>query len=185
MSLGSEIMKDFIHLVFGVLVFIVMLRFILQLVRADFYNPVSQGIVKATAPVLNPLRRIIPGLWGIDLASVLLMFVLKILEWGAVLLIVGKTAGIGIIAIIAIAQLLQLAIYIFLGAIFISIIVSWINPHAAHQNPVAMLTFSISEPLMRPARRLIPPMGGIDFSPILVIFLLFTLLRIVSRLTGV
>ncbi len=185
MGLGSEILADFIRLLFGVYIFIVMLRFILQMVRADFYNPVSQGIVKATAPVLNPLRRIIPGLWGIDLASVFLMLVLKAIEWGLILLISGSMANLGILLVISMAQLVQLAVYIFIGAIFISIIISWINPHAAFQNPLAMLAGSISEPLMRPARRLIPPMGGIDFSPILVIFLLFTILKILSRITGV
>lgn len=185
MGLGSEILAEFIHLVFGLYIFVVMLRFILQFVRADFFNPISQGIVKLTAPVLNPLRRVIPGLWGIDLASVLLMLALKTLELVILLMITGSKAGIGILAVIALAQLLQLSIYIFVGAIFIRIIASWLSPHAAYQNPVVMLASSISEPLMRPARRLIPAMGGIDFSPILVIFLLFTILKILSRLTGV
>ncbi|MDH5632263.1 MAG: YggT family protein [Gammaproteobacteria bacterium] len=185
MSLGTEILAEFIQLVFGIYIFVVMLRLILQIVRADFYNPISQGIVKMTAPVLNPMRRLIPGLWGIDMASVALMLILKSVELGILFLITNTRAGIAILAIIAVAQLIQLAIYILIGSIFISIVISWINPHAAYQNPVARLSASISDPLMRPARRLIPPMGGIDFSPILVIFLLFTALKILSKVVGV
>jgi len=184
-GLGLEILADFIYLIFGIYIFVVMLRFILQLVRADFYNPISQGIIKLTAPVLNPLRRIIPGLWGIDLSSVLLMLALKAIERVLLIVITGKTAGLGILVIIAIAQLIQLAVYILIGSIMIRIIVSWINPHAAYQNPVVMLVSAISDPIMRPFRRLIPPMGGIDFSPMLVIFLLFTILKILSRVVGI
>ncbi|MBE9515548.1 MAG: YggT family protein [Proteobacteria bacterium] len=185
MSLGLEIFAEFIQLVFGLYIFVVMLRFILQLVRADFYNPISQGLMKLTAPILNPLRRIIPGLWGIDLASVLLMLTLKAVELGLLLFITKSSAGVSVLMIIAVAQLIQLAVYILIGSILIRIIVSWINPHAAYQNPVVMLVSSISEPIMRPVRRLLPPMGGIDFSPMLVIFLLFTVLKILSRIVGI
>ena len=79
-GLGTDLLLDLIRLVFGIFVFMVMLRMILQMTRADFYNPISQAIVKITNPPLKPLRRIIPGLWGLDLASIILMVALKIVE---------------------------------------------------------------------------------------------------------
>ena len=186
-GLGGEILRDLISLVFGLYIFTVMLRFLLQLARASFFNPLSQAIVRLTNPPLKPLRRIIPGLWGIDLASVVLMLVLKALELGLIALLVGLGDRVTLptIIVIAIAQLIQLAIYIFVGAITIRIVLSWINPAALHPgNPAGSLLHSLSEPLMGPARRLLPPLSGFDFSPILVIFVLLTILKIVNRLLG-
>ncbi len=180
-GLGTELLLDLIRLVFGIFIFMVMLRMILQMARADFYNPISQAIVKITNPPLIPLRKIIPGLWGIDLASVVLMVVLKIAEFSLIIFLVGKEASLAGLFIIAALDLVRLAIYIFLGAIFISIIMSWISPQSAHQNPAAGLARNISEPILRPARRILPSIAGFDFSPILVIFLLMTLLKIINR----
>ncbi len=180
-GLGTDLLLDLIRLVFGIFVFMVMLRMILQMARADFYNPISQAIVKITSPPLNPLRRIIPGLWGIDLASIVLMVVLKIVEFSLIIFLVGKEAPLLGLFIIASLDLVRLAIYIFLGAIFFSILMSWISPQTMHQNPAAGLAISVSEPILRPMRRLLPPIAGFDFSPILAIFLLMALLKIVDR----
>ena len=181
-GLGTELLLDLIRLVFEVFIFLVMLRLILQMTRSDFYNPLSQAIVKITNPPLLPLRRVIPGLWGIDLASVVLMLVLKVIEYLLIIFLVGKQAPLAGLFILAAAELARLAIYIFLGAIFIGIIVSWINPHAAYQNPAAALAQSVSNPLLRPARRLLPAMAGFDFSPVIVIFILMALLKIIDRI---
>jgi YggT family protein len=181
-GLGTELLLDMIRLVFEIYIFLVMLRLILQMTRSDFYNPLSQAIVKITNPPLLPLRRVIPGLWGIDLASVVLMLSLKVIEYLLIVFLVGKQAPLAGLFILAAAELARLAIYIFLGAIFIGIIVSWINPHAAYQNPAAALAQSVSNPLLRPARRLLPPISGFDFSPILVIFLLMAVLKIIDRI---
>ncbi len=180
-GLGTELLLDLIRLVFGIYIFMVMLRMILQISRADFYNPISQALVKLTNPPLIPLRRIIPGLWGIDMAAVILMVALKLIEFSLIVFLVGSKASLLGLFIIATIDLARLAIYIFLGAIFISIIISWISPQAFYQNPAAGLAKSVSEPIMRPARRILPSISGIDFSPILVIFLLMTLLKIINR----
>ncbi|KPK11304.1 MAG: hypothetical protein AMJ68_06315 [Acidithiobacillales bacterium SG8_45] len=181
-GLGTELLLDLIRLVFDIFIFLVMLRLILQITRSDFYNPLSQAIVKITNPPLLPLRRIIPGLWGIDLASIVLMVALKVIEYSLIVFLAGKQAPLAGLFILAAAELARLAIYISLGAIFIGIIVSWINPQAAYQNPAAALARSISEPLLRPARRLLPPISGFDFSPIVVIFLLMAALKIINRI---
>lgn len=155
-----------VEVIFGLYALVVMLRFLLQLVRADFYNPLSQFIVKATTPVLNPLRRIIPGVGGKDIASLVLAWLVLAVQMLLVLLISGK--GFAPIAafLLAIPELLELAINIFLYSILIMVIISWINPTG--HNPAVTILYSLTEPLMRPARRLIQPIGGIDLSPMVV-----------------
>jgi YggT family protein len=155
-----------IQTVFGLYILIVMLRFLLQLVRADFYNPVSQFLVKATSPVLVPLRRVIPGFFGVDFASVLLLLVLQAAE----IIVVGAIKGYAFqpvgLAIVALAELCSLALNVFFFSILIQVILSWINPGT--YNPVTSLLYSLNEPLLRPARRLLPPMSGFDLSPLVV-----------------
>ncbi len=157
-----------IQFIFGFYILTVLLRFLLQLVRADFYNPISQFLVVITNPPLRPLRRLIPGLWGVDLASILLLLMLTTLQWLLIYLLTTHTypAPLGLV-VYSLADLLKLTLYVYYGALFIRIIVSWINPHN-QQNPALNLVVRLTEPLMRPARRLLPAMGGIDFSPILV-----------------
>ncbi len=155
---------------FGLYVLAVMLRFLLQWVRADFYNPVSQFLVKITNPPLKPLRRFIPGYGGIDLASVVLLLFLKMLEWFLLLWLKGVPGSPGGIFFLAIADLLSLAINVFLVAILIQVILSWVSPGV--HNPVTSLLWRLNEPLLGPARRLLPPISGLDLSPIVVLILL-------------
>ena len=159
-----------IETLFGLYILIVMLRFLLQWVRADFYNPVSQFIVKATQPVLIPLRRFIPGFGGADLAAVVLMFALKFVELWLITGLLGIAPNVSGLAILCIAELLGLLINVFIFAILIQVIVSWVNP--GMYNPVMGLLHSLNEPLLAPARRLIPPISGLDLSPIAVIICL-------------
>lgn len=155
-----------INTVFGLYILIVMLRFLLQLVRGDFYNPVSQFLVKATSPVLVPLRRVIPGLFGIDFAAVFLLLVLQIMQ----LVLLGLVKGYAFqplgLVVMSIAELASLTLNIFFFSILIQVILSWVNPGA--YNPVTALVYGLNEPLLRPARRLIPPVSGFDFSPLVV-----------------
>ncbi len=156
-----------IHTLFGLYVLAVMLRLLLQWVKADFYNPVSQFVVKVTAPALRPLRRIIPGYAGIDLAAVFLMVMLKLIEWWLVLYLGGLNPGLGGVLLLAIADLLGLLLNVFLIAILIQVILSWVSPGA--YNPVVGLLYRLNEPLLAPARRLLPPISGMDLSPLLVL----------------
>lgn len=156
--------------VFGLYILLVLLRFLFQLVRADFYNPISQAVVKATNPPLRPLRRVIKGVGGIDMASVLLMVVLKMIELSLVGAIQGVEMSVIGLLVLTLAALLQLTLHVFLFAVLIQVILSWVAPHA--YNPVSSLLLSLTEPLLRPARRLIPTVGGLDFSPILVLIAL-------------
>lgn len=162
-----------IQVLFDAYILVVMLRFLLQWFRADFYNPLSQFIVKVTTPVLHPLRRIIPGIKGIDFASILLMWALKSVELTLMLLVVsGELNPLGPL-LWAIPALIGLLINVFIFAILIQVILSWVNPGS--YNPAAALLYSLTEPLLRPARRLIPPIGGLDLSPMLVMIGLYLL----------
>jgi YggT family protein len=165
-----------ISTLFDLYVLLVMLRFILQMLRADFYNPVSQFVVKATAPLLKPLRKIIPGIGGQDMAALLLCvlillvkyFIFRAMGAGAidiatVLAPVGSASIAGLV-IIALAETLATFINVFLFAVIIQVILSWVNP--GNYNPVIGLVNSISRPVLNPIQKFIPPMGGIDLSPL-------------------
>jgi YggT family protein len=152
------------------------LRFLLQVVRADFYNPISQFLVKVTNPLVVPLRRLIPGVAGLDLSSLVLALLLQTL--GIVLILFLKTGSLflhPIILVWAVLALLGLVVNIYFFALLAMIILSWVAPGS--NNPALYLLHQLTEPVMAPFRKLLPPMGGLDFSPILV-FILINVLKI-------
>ncbi|MBI3576111.1 MAG: YggT family protein [Gammaproteobacteria bacterium] len=168
---------------FGFYLLAVLLRFLFQLLRADFYNPVAQFLVALTNPPLLPLRRAIPGLFGIDLASVVLLAVLKLTELYLIGWIRDFTPAFAGVALVGSAQLLRLTIYVYIVAILARVILSWVNPYGSHSNPAMGLLWSLTEPLLRRARRLIPAIGGLDLSPIGVFIALeLTLILVVQPL---
>lgn len=171
-----------ISTVFGLYIIIVLLRFLLQVVRADFYNPLSQFIVKATTPVLNPIRRLIPGLFGIDVASVILAYSLQYVE--NILLFAIKGISVNPVALLwySIGSLITLVLYIYFFAILVQVIISWVSPGT--YNPATALIHHITEPVMRPARKLLPPFSGFDLSPILVFIALNLLMMLVPVIFG-
>jgi len=157
-----------IDVIFGLFIGAVMLPMFLQWARADFYNPLSQAIVKVTNPVLRPLRRYIPAIGRIDTASVVLILSLQILNlWLSLTLAGGMGASIAGLAVLALAELLSKALYIFMFAIFIQVIASWVSPGA--YNPALSLVDSITEPLLKPLRSVLPSLGGLDLSPMIAL----------------
>lgn len=162
-----------ITMIFDIYITIVVARFVLQLVRADFYNPISQFIVKATSPVLNPLRRVIPGFGGVDVASIVLFMLLVTLKLALLELLVGN--GLAAIAtpwfaVLFVMSMASTIINFFMFCIFIMVILSWVAQGS--YNPMAEIMRQITEPIMAPARKVIPPMGGLDLSPMIVLMLL-------------
>ncbi|MCF6209181.1 MAG: YggT family protein [Gammaproteobacteria bacterium] len=156
-----------IQTLFGLYAGAVMLRFLLAIVRADFYNPVSQFLVKVTNPPLLPLRRIIPGIMGIDMASIVLLIALQATQ----LLLIAAVQGFGIqplgLLVLTLAGLLSLLFTIYFFTILIQVILSWVSP--GNYNPAVALIHSLNEPLLGRARRILPPISGFDLSPILVL----------------
>ena len=168
----SGVFVDLIVFAFRLFIGAVMLRFLLQLARANFrYNPLARALVNITNPVLIPLRRLIPGYRGIDWATVLLMLLLAMLEIGVVLGLGGRAPSAPGLLVLATAELLTVAVKLFFFAILLVVIVSWVAPDRYH--PATELLAIVTEPLMRPARQLLPPVGGLDLSPILVLVLLY------------
>lgn len=160
-----------IDVIFGLYILAIMLRFMLQLFRANFYNnPVAQALIKITNPPLKPLRRIIPGFGGIDFAAIVLMIAIQMLAQALIMLVKGVSIGIVPLVFFTIAELVSLFLNVFLFGILIQVIVSWINPGA--YNPMLALVSAITEPVLAPARRVIPSIGGIDLSPLVVLLVL-------------
>lgn len=147
----------------------VILRFFLQVVRADFYNPLSQGIVKATNPLLKPLRRAIPGVFGIDIASIALALIIQFVLGEINFFVVTQQFFNPLyVLLFGLLGTLKLATYVLFGVGIILVVSSFVAPHSSH--PIILLSRQLIEPLMRPIHRIIPPMGGLDFS-ILFIFM--------------
>lgn len=150
---------------------VVLLRFVLQLVRANFYNPLCQFIVKATQPLLKPLRRIIPSLFGLDMSSLVLAILVQLALMALTLLLTyGTTGNFVQLLIWAIIGVTALFLKIFFFALIISVILSWVAPGS--HNPGAELVNQICEPALAPFRRLLPNLGGLDISPILAFMVL-------------
>jgi len=166
-----------ISTIIGLYVIIVLLRFLLQVVRADFYNPLSQFVVKVTNPLLVPMRRFIPGLLGYDLSSLVLAYVLEVIELSLIGLINNMNFMIIGVFWVAIGQVISLILYIYLIAIIIQAILSWVSPGVNH--PMSSLIYQLVEPIIRPVRRYIPPFSGIDLSPLVVIIVLNLLIMLI------
>lgn len=161
---------------FGFYTILVLLRFLLQLVRADFYNPISQFAIKLTSPILNPMRRVIPGWAGVDVSSLILILALQVVQLVAIILMLGyPIPNVGLIVAWSAVGILGLLLNFFFWAIIIQVVLSWVAPQS--NNPIIGLLYQITEPIMAPARKLLPPMGGMDFSPIIT-FMLIQLAKI-------
>jgi YggT family protein len=168
-SFLTEATSLIVQVVLGLYILSVLLRFLFQLARADFYNPVSQFLVALTNPLLLPLRRVIPGFFGIDFASVVLLLALQLLEVYVLSRLNGIAPVMLPLVLAAVVSLVRLTLNVYFYAILLRVILSWFMPYGMRQNPAGDLLVSLTEPLMRPARRLIPAAGGIDLSPIVVL----------------
>lgn len=178
----TEIGNLLIQTLFYLYILAVLLRLLLQQARADFYNPICQALVKATSAPLKPLRRIIPGVMGVDMASVVLALLLQMAATSLLLLI----NGLGMInplflVLWGLLGCLGMILNIYFFAILVSIVLSWIAPGS--YNPAVLLLHQLTEPVMAPFRKMLPDMGGLDLSPILV-FLTINILQILLRNLG-
>ncbi|HRF44244.1 MAG TPA: YggT family protein [Candidatus Competibacteraceae bacterium] len=159
-----------IQTLFGFYILAVMLRFLLQCVRADFYNPLVQFLVRITNPPLLPLRRIVPGYRGLDLAAVVLAFLLQFIEVVLLNALSIQPMGVGGLLLVTVLELVKLLINIYLWGVIIQAVLSWFNPDPYH--PAARVLTQLTAPVLRPAQRLLPPISGVDLSPMLVVIAL-------------
>ena len=164
------------------LTFLLLARLLMQLFRVSFANPIGEFVVALTNWLVRPLRRVIPGVFGIDMASLLPAWLVQVL-----LLIVlfwlrspgGAPSG-GVMATLlffALIETLKVGIYVLIVALIAGALVSWINPYSPMAGPVLQL----SRPLLRPVQRVVPPVGNIDLSPLIVIVLLQVVLIVLGE----
>ena len=161
----------------GLYLLAVMLRFLLQVARADFYNPFTQAIVKVTDPAVRFFRRIVPGYRGLVFASLVLALLVQCVCTALLISFSGfGIPGAGLVVSWSVIGLLSLVLNIYFWGMMISIIASFIAPYSGH--PALVLIRQLTEPLMEPFRRFLPSMGGLDLSPIFV-FLAIQIIRTV------
>jgi YggT family protein len=147
-----------------------LLRFVLQWVRADFYNPFAQFVLKVTNPFVVPARRFLPSVRGIDLPTLVVLVGLEALATWLLLTLASLTVPPGRFVVFVILRLVSLTLWFYLVAIFIYVILSWVGQ--GRYSPAGAMLADLVEPVLRPARRLLPPIAGLDLSPILVLILI-------------
>ena len=175
---GSAVAQIF-NTIAGLYLLFVVARFLLQLAKADFYNPISQAVFKATDPAVRLFRSFIPGYKGVDFSSLVLAFIVQFLAISiTIFLYSGTIPSVGFIVTWSFIGVLNFIILFYYYALIASIVMSFITMFSGNMNPhpILLLVWQITEPIMAPFRRVIPPMGGLDFSPILI-FLIIGLIR--------
>lgn len=172
--MGATYMTDpiifLIDTLFSLYILAVLLRFLLQWCGADFYNPISQFLVKVTHPPLRILRRFVPSIGKIDTSSLVLILALQMLDVFSIYLLRSNTINIGALTILSITELISILINVFVFAVFARAILSWINPGTF--NAAESILVTLTEPLLDLIRKFIPDLGGIDLSPLAALLLL-------------
>jgi len=162
--------------ILGIYILLVLIRFLLQLVRADFYNPISQFIVRATNPPLVRLRRFIPGFWGVDLAALLLLIAIEALRISLTAVLLGHSPRLIGVIVLSLGELAKLTVYTVIFSIFIRALLSWFSNGLQH--PITRLLSSFTDPMLRPVQRILPATGGIDLSPLVVFVVMMLVLKL-------
>ena len=157
----------------GLYFILVMVRFLMQVSRVDYYNPICQGIVKITDPSIKPLKKLIPTIRGVDFATLLIAMLVQLIAITLIMLIKGGWIFHPVYIAWTLVGMFSMIFDIYFFALIIMVIASWVAPYGSH--PVLTLVQQLTEPVCGPARRLLPPMGGLDFSIILV-FVAITLI---------
>jgi len=164
----GQILHFLLDAIFGFFVFVLLARFYLQLMRAPFHNPLGQFVNALTNWLVLPARRFIPGLFGRDLSSFVLAWLIEALLLLLLYLLrgggfhSGPGPAVGIFFSLSLLELARFSLYLLIGVILIQAVISWINPYA----PLAPLFNALTAPFLRPFRRLIPPIGNVDLSPL-------------------
>ena len=175
---GNAVAQIF-NTIAGLYLLFVVARFLLQVAKADFYNPISQAVFKATDPMVRLFRSFIPGYRGIDFSSLFLAFVIQFVAISVtIFLYSGAIPSLSFIVTWSFVGVLNFIILFYYYALIASIVMSFVMMFSGNMNPhpILLLVWQITEPIMSPVRRIIPPMGGLDFSPIFI-FLIIGLIR--------
>jgi YggT family protein len=184
-TLLGQIAHLLIQTVFGVFVYALLLRFYMQWLRAPFRNPVGQFVSALTDWIVRPLRRVVPGLLGLDLATILIAWfaealMLVLIYWLRGFSFAGAPGiAAGMLFTLAALELVRASLYLLIGVIVIQVIISWVNPHA----PLAPVFYALTRPFYAVFRRFVPAIGNVDLSPLLVLLVAQILLILLDNLS--
>jgi YggT family protein len=156
----------------------VLLRLLLQWVKADFYNPLSQFLIKVTNPVLVPARRLVPSIGKLDTASVVIMLLLELIQLVLISLLSKTDYGFQFLLLFALQKLLITLLLTYFVLIIARILISWLAAQSRH--PLIPLIYQLTEPVLRPFSKLVPPLGGVDLSPLFALIALRFLLLLLG-----
>jgi YggT family protein len=159
-------------------VFMLLARFHFQWLRVSFRNPVGEFVLATTNWIVMPARRLVPGLAGLDLASLVLAWIVQALGLWLQAAIVGAEPGFGMIAAVALVDLLRYSLYVLVFAVIAQAVLSWVNPYS----PLAPAFDTITRPFLRPLRRYVPPVGNVDLTPLILLVILYVVLIVVNHL---
>jgi YggT family protein len=183
----SQIGHLLIQTAFGFFVYALLLRFYMQWLRAPFRNPVGQFVSALTDWVVRPARRVVPGLFGLDLASILIAWIVEalmlvLLYWLRGVSFAGAAPGIaaGMLFTLAAMELVRASLYLLIGVVIVQVIISWINPHA----PLAPVFDALTRPFCAIFKRFVPPIGNVDLSPLFVLLVAQILLILFESVVG-
>lgn len=179
----AHVLLLILNTVFGLLSGILLLRFLMQWLRLPFRNPIGVFVLAASDWLVKPARRLIPGLFGLDLASLLPAWLLQCLLLMTMVslsgLVVWEGSLLGLVLLAGIVETLRLGVYLVIGAVLGVVVLSWVNPYA----PVAPLLHGMADPFLRPFQRIIPLIGNVDLSPLVLLLVLQILLSVMDNLS--
>jgi YggT family protein len=175
---GTNAFSYLVSTLFDLYILAVLLRLLLQWVRADFYNPICQFLVRVTSPVLVPLRRLVPSIGRLDTASVLLLLALQFVGLWLISLIQGAVTPLHFLLLMSVVKLLSTLLWTYFVLIIVMVVLSWFG--ARVQNPAIPLLYQLTEPVLRPFRRIVPPISGIDLSPLFALIAIRFLLLLLG-----
>ena len=168
--------------VFSFMSGVLLARFLMQWLRLPFRNPVGNFVVAASDWMVRPARRIIPGLFGLDLSSLVLAWLLQTVLLVLTVLLHGAGFGDGallaVLALVGVLDTLRSAVYLVIGAVIVSAVLSWVNPYS----PIGPLVNGLARPFLRPFQRIIPPVGNVDLSPLALLLVLQVALFLLNSL---
>jgi YggT family protein len=168
----AQIATFLIDTVVSFFVFLLLARFHFQWLRVPFRNPMGEFLLATTNWIVLPARRFVPGLAGLDLATLLLAWVLQAAGvWAQAAILGAEPSGLAVVAVAGV-DLVRYSLYILIFAVFVQVVISWINPDA----PLAPLFDMVTRPFLRPVRRYVPPVGRVDLSPLVLLVVLYVLL---------
>jgi YggT family protein len=178
-----QILLFILDTICGFLTLALLVRFAMQWARVPFRNPLGQFIVAVTDWMVRPVRRLIPGLFGLDMASLFLAWLWQVAYQGIALGFTGVLLAVSpaptlVVALLALLEVAKVGLYLVIGAVIVSAVFSWVNPYA----PLAEVFNTLTRPLLRPFRRFIPPVGGVDLSPLALLLVLQIGLFVIASL---